>query len=441
MIEFLGVDTGPYTVHNVFTPTQPAKLTFIDRDIVNNDLIDALETPGTQVVVYGHTGSGKTTLLTNKLEQIYPHHITTRCMKGMTFEQILTEAFDQLAPFYESDRSHSATESLKANISASYLAIKSSLEAAKTKATSATEKRALPPQLTPQALGRLIGNSGQCWVIEDFHKIETIEKEKLSQLLKVFMDLAYEYPSVKIVCLGAVDTARQVVDYDKEMKERVAEIAVPLMTEEELFSIISKGEKLLNIKFTQSAKRKVVKYACGIASICHRLCLNMCISANIKYKQSTLTSVNDDNFDSAVEKYIRSASDTLKNSFDKALKIRRSTKFDSSTLIIRALSLAPERGLARFNLLKRIKEDESSYTDQILKSHLTKLIDPEYGAILRHDSNSGLYLFTDQFHRAYAQSLQHADAKQTTQPQLVRQIFITLKEDYAVIEYESSSES
>ena len=70
MIEFLGPDIGPYTVHNVFTPTQPAKLTFIDRDIVNNDLIDALETPGTQVVVYGHTGSGKTTLLTNKLEQV-----------------------------------------------------------------------------------------------------------------------------------------------------------------------------------------------------------------------------------------------------------------------------------------------------------------------------------------------------------------------------------
>ena len=153
MIEFLLPDNGPYTVHNVFTPTQPAKLTFIDRDIVNNDLIDALETPGTQVVVYGHTGSGKTTLLTNKLEQIYPHHITTRCMKGMTFEQILTEAFDQLEPFYESDRSNSTNNSVTANVSATYLSIKSSLEAAKTKAASATERRVLPPQLTPQALG------------------------------------------------------------------------------------------------------------------------------------------------------------------------------------------------------------------------------------------------------------------------------------------------
>lgn len=122
------------------------------------------------------------------------------------------------------------------------------------------------------------------------------------------------------------------------------------------------------------------------------------------------------------------------------MKIRRSTKFDSSTLIIKALSLAPERGLARFNLLKRIKENEPTYTDQILKSHLAKLVDPEYGSILRHDSNSGPYAFTDQFHRAYAQSLQHTDDKQT-QPQLIRQIFITLKEDYAVIEYESSAEN
>lgn len=233
-------------------------------------------------------------------------------MKGMTFEQILTEAFDQIAPFYEFDRSHSDSSAIKANISASYLAIKSSLEASKTKSQNITEKRVLPPQLTPQALGRLIGNANQCWVIEDFHKIEPVEKEKLSQLLKVFMDLAFEYPQVKIVCLGAVDTAREVVDYDKEMKERVAEIAVPLMSEDELFSIITKGEKLLNIRFSQSVKRKVVKYACGIASICHRLCLNMCTSANIKYRQSILTTIGDHTFDESVEKYIRSASDTLK---------------------------------------------------------------------------------------------------------------------------------
>ncbi|MCH2341724.1 hypothetical protein ACGFZ7_20960 [Pseudomonas sp. NPDC047963] len=80
-----------YDVYDVFTPSQPAKLAFIDRNSINDSLINALNTPGKQIVVYGHSGSGKTTLLSNKLYQIYEGHITSRCMKGMSFEQIIIE--------------------------------------------------------------------------------------------------------------------------------------------------------------------------------------------------------------------------------------------------------------------------------------------------------------------------------------------------------------
>ena len=55
-----------YDVYDVFTPSQPAKLSFIDRDSINDSLVNALNTPGKQIVVYGHSGSGKTTLLSNK---------------------------------------------------------------------------------------------------------------------------------------------------------------------------------------------------------------------------------------------------------------------------------------------------------------------------------------------------------------------------------------
>ena len=394
-----------YNVYDVFTPSQPAKLAFVDRANINDSLVNALNTPGKQIVVYGHSGSGKTTLLTNKLYQVYEGHITSRCMKGMTFDQIMIDAFDQLESFYTSDKVSKLGEIIKTSLTGTYIGIKAALEASLTSETSRNEKRILPPQLTPQSLGRLLGASNQCWVIEDFHKVDQSEKQKLSQLLKVFMDLAVEYRNLKIICLGAVDTARQVVDYDEEMKERLSEIHVPLMNDDEINSIISKGEVLLKIRIPLPTRRKIINHACGVASICHQICLNMCINGNICEKNESEVTLTEENFDNAVKMYINDASDTLKGAFDKALKIRKKTKFDSSKLIIKALAHAPERGLARLKVLSRIQEETSNYTDSILKPHINKLIEAEYGAILRIDSDSGLYSFKDPFYRAYAQTI------------------------------------
>src|SRR5262249_766220 len=91
----------PVVTLNVFTPTTPARLAFVERSAINENLVDALRTPGKQLVVYGHTGSGKTTLLVNKLQQLYEAHVTSRCVRGLTFEALVLDAFDQLNSFYE----------------------------------------------------------------------------------------------------------------------------------------------------------------------------------------------------------------------------------------------------------------------------------------------------------------------------------------------------
>ena len=78
------------SLNEVFTPSRPARLTYVDRSKVNDRIVRALRTPGMQVVVYGHSGSGKTTLLENVLFKVYERHIKTNCMKGMTYDQIIT---------------------------------------------------------------------------------------------------------------------------------------------------------------------------------------------------------------------------------------------------------------------------------------------------------------------------------------------------------------
>jgi energy-coupling factor transporter ATP-binding protein EcfA2 len=114
---------------DVFTPTKPARIAFVERDSVNDKLVNSLTTPGKQIVVYGHSGTGKTTLLVNKLTQLYERHITTRCMKGLKFEQLLLDAFDQLAPFYTQERQSTIKTTGGLDLGANYLMLQAKIAA------------------------------------------------------------------------------------------------------------------------------------------------------------------------------------------------------------------------------------------------------------------------------------------------------------------------
>lgn len=314
------MNSEKHDVYKVFTPTTPARLTFVEREKVNSKLVNALRTPGKQVVVYGHSGSGKTTLLVNKLHQLYENHLTSRCMKSVTFDMLVLDAFDQLAPFYISEKSDKTTKSINTQISSEYLSIKGLLAYTNSHEAQNKQTRAIPPQLTPQALGRFMGASGCCWVLEDFHKIDEKERSHLSQIMKVFMDMADQYPTLKIIALGAVDTARQIVEYDAEMGNRVAEIHVPLMDEDEINDIISRGTELLRIAMAENLAKGISSYSNGMASVCHHLCLNICTSQEIYETRDTLVNVEEQSLQSALQMYLEESSDTLKKAFDNVFK-------------------------------------------------------------------------------------------------------------------------
>lgn len=388
---------------DVFTPTKPARIAFVERDSVNDKLVNSLSTPGKQIVVYGHSGNGKTTLLVNKLTQLYDRHITTRCMKGLKFEQLLLDAFDQLSPFYTQERQSLVKTSTGMDLGASYLMLQAKISGSTSIDKGEKQTRLLPPQLTPQALGRFLGAQKACWVLEDFHKIDESEKAQLSQLMKVFMDLSDDYHELKIIAIGAVDTARQVVDYDNEMRNRVAEVHVSLMTQQEISCIIEKGEAALNISFNPEIKRLIARHSNGLASVCHHLCLNMCNAAGIiQTVEGNTFNLTREHCESALKTYVDEASDSTKSAFAKALKKRRQTQYANAHLILDAVSALSESGVARADILNRIRRAEPKYPEANLKYLLPKLCTLDYGGILRFDSNSGLYSFSDPIYLAYA---------------------------------------
>jgi energy-coupling factor transporter ATP-binding protein EcfA2 len=387
----------------VFTPTTQARLTFVDRNVdeLNENLVDSLRTPGTQIVIYGHSGTGKSTLLFNVLNRIYERTIVSRCTSDTTYDQLILNAFDNLNPFYTSQISEKLSQTISASLNGEYIILKASINAAIASETVTTAQRIIPQQLTAQRLAEFMGAAKCCWIIEDFHKIKDSEKSKLSQQLKVFVDTSLNYPDVKTILVGAVNSAREVIEYDSEMNNRVVELFVPLMTDNELHQILDKGENILNIRFTQKTKNEIVKFSSGLASITHRIALIMCQGKNINNKQVVPHKFSDDDLLKAIKKYISGSSDTLRKRYEKAVKVHKVRKYDNGKVIIEALANMKFEEVQQNAILNEIRKIHPNYPQANLSTYLTQLQSTEKGEIIIINPNNGKYSFSDPLIRTY----------------------------------------
>jgi hypothetical protein len=390
-----------YSVYEVFTPTTQAQINFVDRNTINDDLVDALRTPGKQLIVYGESGSGKSTLLLNKLRQIYSGHITTQCSAAMTYDKLLLDGFDQLDQYYLVNRSTQKGRSVSPSLVADFSRIRASVDATLSQSATRSEARVLPPQLTAQRLAQFLGAQDMCWVVEDFHKMPDIEKLPFSQSMKIFCDVSATYPAVKTITIGAAETARQVVEYDPEMSRRVSEFLVPLMTDEELASILRNGRELLNVDMSELVE-PIVQYSAGLPGVCHQLALNACLENGIMTTQSKLCALDREALKPAAERYIRESSDTLQARFDKALKRHRVRRFDNCRLILAAIASGPLSGMLVSDILNTIRETEADYPAGNLTQYLRELTQDARGNILRLGAD-GKYRFADPLYYSFAQ--------------------------------------
>ncbi len=385
---------------SVFTPTTVARLTFIERERINRRLVNALMTPGKQLVVFGRSGGGKTTLLENKLHQTYSFHVASKCIKSTTLDQCLLDAFDQIAPFYVESRKLKKGKKISTSLKNSYLSIQASLSSEE----ATLEKRMLPPQLTPALLARLLGEIEACWVLEDFHKVEKEEKIKLAQLMKLFMDSADIYPSVRVIAIGAVASAREILACDPEMWNRVSEIEVDLMTARELEAIVEAGEKLLNISLAETVKRRIIHYSNGLPSVCHQLCLNLCLEAGVYKTCDETRSFNDAALAEAVQLWVEDATDSLRGAYDRATRTERKRRYDNRRLIVHALARLGKDGATHASIIAEIHKREPSYQASSLTIYLNKMAKSKE-AVLLHDPDSNRYSFASPMLHAYVRAL------------------------------------
>lgn len=424
-----------FNLEEVFTPSQPANYTFIPRNLVNKRLKRALKTPGKQIIIYGYSGAGKTTLLTNTLKQEKIIPVITRCILGMTLSEILIDAFNQLEIFYITQKENNESDKIGGTLSASYFGIKASLGAETTEVGKSSAKRAVELPISPQTLAKFIGEAGKCWVLEDYHKIKSEDKVQLAQVMKVFMDSSVEYPRLKIIAIGAVNSAREVVQFDPEMKSRISEIEIPLMTIDNLKNIISEGERLLNVKFPDDTIKKIVTYSSGLPAVTHQLALLLCEEENInKTIKGKVRAIKKSTFELALDEFINENSDTYKSIYENATKIIHTRKLENPKDLLIAILAINKEQVSVYEVRDEIRKLRDDYQGTNLKKYLDELTKPSRSEILRFNRDSGLYFFSNPFIKAYTQCVVRNEIKSESinQAALLKELKTTLNRELEI---------
>lgn len=390
-----------YELKEVFTPTSSANISYISRISVEKKLKKALDIPGKQIVIYGHSGSGKTTILNHIVKEQHLKTITSRCTNNSTIDTIILDAFDALNPYYTESTNVSHKESLSSSIASEYLGIKSSISGTLENSVGEVQKRVLPPQLTIQRLCDFIGSAKALWIIEDFHKIPENEKSKISQMMKLFMDKAVDYPNSKIIVLGAANNGYEVVQHDTELNNRVSEIEVPLLTTSEIVKIVEKGATALNISISNETATKIAKYANCLATIAHQLAYNLCYNNNIKKTQRKLVIIPNSELDPAVKDFTNEKQDTYKKLYMKITQ-QREGKYQNVSIILSTLCEMDDN-VTQHALLTKIQENFPSYPPSNLSTYLKQLYSPDREEVLRN--NAGRISFSEPFFKSYIRML------------------------------------
>lgn len=308
-----------YNLNDVYTPGIIAKLAFVERNELIDKIVDAIETPGKQIILYGNSGSGKTTLIQNILIMKSIKYITYNCTSDSTYDDLIRHTFDQLNCYYTYEVDNRESMSIKSEISLNYLAIKAKLESNISNDVAHKKQRLLPPELTIQNLSKFLGIAETYWIIEDFHKVETSERKRIAQTLKLMSDAATSFPNAKVIAIGAVDTATQLIELDTDITNRVAQIHIPLMNRNELKSIIEKGESLLKINFSPEIKNDIINHSHPMAVVCHQLSRSMCRKANILETQDSIVKItNIELLEQAIKDWVTEHSETYSKDFEKA---------------------------------------------------------------------------------------------------------------------------
>lgn len=258
-------------------------LNYVSRKAVDDEFISNL-TRDKHIIIYGSSKQGKTSLRKNCLND--DDYIVIHCSNKWSIADLHAAILKRIG--YEVTQSSTKSSTGKNKIFAAFKAslfgvgVETGGDKEESKTTSDTTK---PLELDAEDVNDIIkalNGFKKYIVLEDFHYLPIETQKDFSVALKAF----HEQSPVCFVIVGVWLEEGRLIVYNGDLTGRIVGINADKWSKDELWEVISVGERLLNISFAQSFKEELVAKCLDSVYIVQEACYQACLANNINFTQS-----------------------------------------------------------------------------------------------------------------------------------------------------------
>ena len=269
-----------YRTDDVYGVTRELPLNYVERDSVDGKFVECLSLDK-HVIIYGSSKQGKTCLRKNSLRD--DEFILVQCQNTWGLEK-LAEAILKEAGFRVEVSTTRTVENrfkLLASFKAAILGGEGQVagEAEKKLVNTMSDK---PLEIDPSDPNDLVAalesvNFDKFIVLEDFHYLPKETQENYAFFLKT----VHERSKITFIIVAVWREENRLILINGDLGGRVVSVDADAWTAEQLWSVIEKGEILLNIEFADEFKTALIDASLGSVYIVQESCRRACHDANV----------------------------------------------------------------------------------------------------------------------------------------------------------------
>lgn len=268
-------------VGEIFTPNAVPIYTYIPRSQfeLENKFGDTYKFSNNIIVITGDSKSGKTVLWKKIIGKKYIQIDAIRIKNSESIWENIAQKQNLALSQKESStisKSQTAGGKIKGKLDALFASTEGEVSGSETKGEIKTIEKEKNYSAYDLVINELLTKKITL-VIEDFHYIDESEQKEIVRSIKnPLLD------GLKVIILAVPHRVSDVIKSERDLQGRVYHLEIPKWNDDEIAEIAKKGFNELGVKYSQELVEDLVKESFSNPEIMQDLCLQLCLSNNIR---------------------------------------------------------------------------------------------------------------------------------------------------------------